>query len=444
MRVQATDVAPVVVLPGETVATQKQNVLSSDATWMSIRWLIPEGEVVAPGDLVAVLGSYIWFFLSVEEAPYRAREAQADLRIAQARAAAARHRAEDALRKAEEDLEEARAYLSDLEAGPSPEAVALVQVAVKKARLRSQSFAKSLARLAALPSDARAGCDEEAIRHKLTLAGYDWDEAELTLQKTLRGASGEDLLAARGQVEEAEAALAAARDALAGEQESLSADVAVAEAAAGSAEAAAVVWAKRRASLRIEADRSGVTCWPATYKGGKARPGLNTLCVSPIVTIVDPGSVVFVASAAERDVARLSVGQPATVYLSALGGRPLAGTVTSVALTTRDLAERQFFGQEESWERTGVGLYDVTISTVGGADVRAGMNGRAALQVGAPAQRLVLPRACVAIASDGAWVLVKAGGAWRPRELEGHLMDEDHFAVTLGLEAGETVALLAE
>jgi hypothetical protein len=101
--------------------------------------------------------------------------------------------------------------------------------------------------------------------------------------------------------------------------------VAAAEALVAEARAAAALARARLDETRLMSPVSGLVLHKNMEVGETASPGAS------ILTLVDPGDVWLRAYVSETEVARLRIGQPASITVDAFAGRRFEGTVSEIA-----------------------------------------------------------------------------------------------------------------
>jgi hypothetical protein len=187
----------------------------------------------------------------------------------------------------------------------------------------------------------------------------------------------------------------------------------------------------------IFARRSGLVVYEtfvAASAPRKVRVGDRVTASQGIVTIPEVARMVVETSASERDMHRLTVGQPATIRLEAYPALTFTGRVARVGTLARHVSSG---GSEDK-------RFDVIVDVdaAGGADLRPEMTARVDIRLATRRQVLVVPVNAV-FARDGepvCRVLVAAGIESRPvtvGESSAHVVE-----VTSGLAEGERVSLV--
>ncbi|MCA3255591.1 MAG: efflux RND transporter periplasmic adaptor subunit [Alphaproteobacteria bacterium] len=160
-------------------------------------------------------------------------------------------------------------------------------------------------------------------------------------------------------------------------------------------------------------------------------PGQTVQAGTPIVTLGEAtGGYVLRAPLTDADLARVRIGQTATVTLQALGGAPLAARVVEIG------------GRGD--ERTGT--FEVELALPARPDLRSGLIGDARIRANAGAgagDGVVVPASAVwqARADQGFVYVVDARGRARSRLVGLGAVDDRQVVVTSGLTAGETVVI---
>ena len=445
VRVRRGTLTPTVVLPGEVKSTSARDVISHYRWFTSIRWLAPEGSLVRKGDVVAIVGNDDYAWQVQGKVRWLPQRQASELALRERTKLDAIDRSHTAL-KAKWRLEKAELALRAMAEGPDAADVSLAEIAVRSARLKLDAAEKALNRLHGL-SNAAAASEEELARreHEAALAKLALEKAQEDLRALKSGAPKLDLVAARAEVDAAKVELLSAQKEAGAASRKEAAELARLHEDVESYRVSVAARVDIVDKFRRVAPMSGLVVLPPLYLGGKARVGTPAMWTVPIMTIVDPRSVAFVARATERQVAKLAVGQPVTVSVDALPGKALAGEVVAIAMTSEDLSLKGRFGEREERRKTGVRVYDVTVKLDAPPEGTAleRMGGTATVEVGEPVEGVVVPRACVKESAGSFRVLAWRDGRWQPIELQIARWDEDRFVVASGLAAGEKVAILA-
>jgi RND family efflux transporter MFP subunit len=199
-------------------------------------------------------------------------------------------------------------------------------------------------------------------------------------------------------------------------------DAAEAAASAANARLAQAGFVQRYA--RIVAPTAGVVLRRHVEAGQNVQAG------TPVVTIGEAtGGFVLRAPLTDADLARVKIGQAATVTLQALGGEPLAAKVSEIG------------GRGD--ERTGT--FEVELALPAQPGLRSGLIGDARIETGSadPGAGVVVPASAVwqARADQGFVYVVDAKGRARSRLVGLGAVDDRQVVVTSGLAPGESVVV---
>ena len=194
-----------------------------------------------------------------------------------------------------------------------------------------------------------------------------------------------------------------------------------AEAAAQSAQAQVRATAFDVDAARVEAPGAGLVL------RRHAEPGQIVMAGEPVVTLAeaDEGFVLRVPLA-DRDLRRLSVGQPAAVRIGALGTPPLAGRIIEIG------------GRSDS--ATGTFEAEIALPMIEG--LRSGLIGDAEIVAAGPATGTTIavpPLAVFAARAGEGFVYVVRSGRARARLVRLGTVDDRRVEVVAGLRPGERV-----
>ncbi len=320
-----TDV-PVVAQGGEGSVVAEAVI--EPAEWNDVRFDIPgvvaevlvqEGDTVAAGDPLARLDS-----ASLERA---VAQAQTNLR-----------QAEIALEQLQEPAEEADVRRAE-------NAVSQAAAALNAAQLNLQAVQNSALLNEAL-EDAQEAYDEAKRRYEISLARYNrgeidywyvdhdrklYEDAELALRRVQQQGAAQQT-AARNEVTRAQQAYQEAQDALARLLEGAkSSEIEAAELAVRAAQLALAEAQDNLARAALTAPFAG-TVTAVNVKGGDVVAAGQSACVLATLDQLQARTT----DLTELDVARVAVGQPATVTVDALPGEEFTGTVSAIALQAGD------------------------------------------------------------------------------------------------------------
>ena len=279
-------------------------------------------------------------------------QAQAQLDSARAKlsqvragaAAAERQAAEASVVAARAQLEKAQAELSKLQTPPSQDEVTSAKAAMEKAKIALANDQAAYDKIAWKPD---AAATKEAVA--LWQATVDYQAAEANYNIKMAGPRPEDVAAATKNVESGAAQLASAEAKLAQLQAGPTADdLAIAQAAVTQAENQLALKRSPATEADLQVARAAVDQAKAAVQSAQYNLDNATLVApfagavaavnamagemvsGPVLTLVDPKSLRVDVTLAETDVAKVEVGQQATLTFEALGGQRLLGKVISV------------------------------------------------------------------------------------------------------------------
>lgn len=170
------------------------------------------------------------------------------------------------------------------------------------------------------------------------------------------------------------------------------------------------------------------------------RVGDQVQAGSAIAEVLDLGQLEIGADVDENDRARLSVGQPATLTLDALGGRVVQARVSAIGT----IMPQRFFGPGAAGPSR---MFPATLALTGpAADLRPGLTGRVTI-AGAPQVGVLhVPRGAVFERDGGTVVFVRGGsgggtvGGFTPTPVK-VLGRTEMSAVVEGVAEGTAIAL---
>ncbi len=201
------------------------------------------------------------------------------------------------------------------------------------------------------------------------------------------------------------------------------------------------------AAMEVRAPKDGVLSIRGHYERQvgrwmQYRPGSKVYKHDRVADIVNPGKVTVEIMLHEADIDRVLVGTKARIALPAYPGRVFTGEILEIGGVGRDRADVAPRGYEHG--KAGVVMFNATVSLDGnGVEFRPGMSAIVELIVEAPNAQLVLNRAAVLRDGDAFFVLQQKGGQVQRVPVEGRVLNESSFAVTAGLEEGDTVVVQA-
>jgi len=304
--------------------------------------LVEEGDEVTTGQVLARLETReLELQVAQAEASLAAAEAQlAKLKAMPdendvAAAEAVLEAAKAGVQTAEGAVASARANLARVAAGPTPEEIAIAERRVEQAKNAlwgAQTSRDSICgRVGSGPFDAQqSDCDN--AQANVQRAEEELRIAELQLQQLRNGPRDEDVAAARAQLQQALGQLASAKAQVRQAEANLARarkgpsaeDLAAARAQVDQARVALELARLRLDDAVIKAPFDGTVTAVNIESGQLAVVGAPAIVVAKL----EPLHVSLTID--ETDIARLQVGQPATITLDAFPGKELHGTVTDV------------------------------------------------------------------------------------------------------------------
>jgi HlyD family secretion protein len=353
----ATDV-PVVAQAGENTVVAEAVI--EPAQWNDVRFDVPgivaemlvqEGDTVAAGDPLARLDT-----ASLQRAV---------------------EQAETALRQAEIALEQLQEPVEEADVRRAQNAVAQAAAALNAAQLNLQAVQNSPLLNESL-EDAQQAYDDAKERYDISLERYNrgeidywyvdhdqqiYEDAQLALERVQQQGDAQET-ATRNEVTRAAQAYQEAEDGLARLLEG--ADALAVESAEVAVQAAQVALDEAQGNLEkasLEAPFAG-TVTAVNVKAGDVVAAGQSGCVVATLDQLQARTT----DLTELDVARVAVGQTATVTVDALPGQEFAGTVDEIALQAGD------------YRGDVVYAVTVTLTGVGDAPLRWGMTALVEIQ----------------------------------------------------------------
>lgn len=203
---------------------------------------------------------------------------------------------------------------------------------------------------------------------------------------------------------------------------------------------------ERLAKTEVRAPISGtVTALPIKV-GETAVASATGIAGSSLMTIADVGSIVAEVNVDEADVARVAVGQTASVYPAAFPDQPVRGTVESVAMVPKPAAPGAQQGRN----------YVVKLRLDdAGVPLRSGMTSRVEIATAGGAARAAIPLQAVLNEEredDGpkagkdaqrhvSYVYAVAGERAQRKEVTLGVSDDAHQEIVKGLAVGEQIVV---
>lgn len=271
---------------------------------------VQEGQVVAASQEIARL----------DPTDVELQVAQAEAGLAIARAGlqqASKGAAPEEVAAARAALTSAQENLKRLQAGPTETDVEIARLRWEQAK--DQLWSAQAQRDAIAGNPMASGASVEQARGAVAAAEMAAEIARLQYEQVQQGIGESELRAAEAQVAQAQANLARLTGGPAAES------VAVAEAQVQQAEVALAMAQRSLNQMVLKAPFAGTITRLDLQVGQMVGPS------APVGVLAGAAGLEIVADMSEIDVARLSVGQEATITLDALPDRPLKGHVATVA-----------------------------------------------------------------------------------------------------------------
>ncbi len=400
--------------------------------------LVEEGEEVTAGQALARLETGE---LELQVAQAKASLAAAEAQLAKLKAMpdeddvvaaeAALAAAKAGLQTAEGAVAGARANLARVESGPRPEEIAIAERRVEQAKNALWAAQTSrdgiCGRVGSGPFDARqSDCDN--AQATVQRAEEELRIVELQLQQLRNGPREEDVAAARAQLQQALGQLASARAQVRQAEANLARarkgpsaeDLAAAQAQVDQARAALELARLRLDDAVIKAPFDGTVTAVNIESGQLAVAGAPAI----VLARLEPLHVSLTID--ETDIARLQVGQPATVTLDAFLGAELRGTVTEISPVASIQQGVVTYGVRVDLEPTDV-------------PVRPGMTANVNIEVARKENALLIPNRAVRFQGGQRVVSIVRDGEIVEVPIAVGLSNEEQTEVLSGLSEGDVV-----
>lgn len=406
-----------------------------------LRWVVAEGQQVAPGEVVAALEAGE-LEADAQQARHAQRAAEGEALRAQAqvraaleevrRAQAAADAARAQVQQAEAALRAAQARLAELVANPRPEDVRQAEAAVKSAQAaweQARQVLEAQERLHREGATSRAQVEAARAQHDALLAQL--QQAQAQLDRVRAGPPQEAVAAAREQVRQAEAARQGAASQLRQAEAALQAATAALDQARAAALAAVERAAQARAARRAAEERLARSVLRAPFAGQATRVYLREGAVVspavPVLTLADASRWV-VAEVEEADVGKVRVGQRARITADAYPGLAVPARVVGVA------------GQVDT--KVGTRVVRVRLDLESRTPLRVGTGVDVDLVIRRVPGALLVPLEAVVSAADGGSQVYRVeDGVVRVRSVKTGERNEDQVVVLDGLREGDLVVV---
>ena len=340
--------------------------------------------------------------------------AVAQLQSMQTPTAAALQSAESAVTTAQANYNSAVAKLNLIKAGPLPTDVTQAQAALSQAQATLTSAQANYAKVQAGPLATDVTQAQDAVdQAQATLAS-----AQAKLAQDNAGPLAADVAAAKSTLAQAQANLAATNG------PPLATDVALDQQQVNLAQAAVDQAKLNLANATLTAPFAGMI---AAVNASVGEQVGNT----PIITLVDPSAIRIDGTVDETDVAKLKVGQPATVTFDALPGTTLDGKVTAIS--------------PSGTATQGVVSYLVSVNVTNPpSSLKGGMSATVTIQTQKENNVLLLPLRAVTTRGQTHTVeVLPAGKGAKPevKPVQIGAQNDTQVVITSGLNPGEQVII---
>lgn len=189
---------------------------------------------------------------------------------------------------------------------------------------------------------------------------------------------------------------------------------------------------EQRSKTEIKAPISGRVVALPIKVGETAIPSTSAFAGAQLMTIADTSQIQAELKVDEADIARVAVGQRASVYAAAFPDNALKGTVEKIALAPT------IEGQGRAYKVT------VLIEAPAGLALRSGMSVRADIQLGDGQRKLAVPVEAVNTDTDEAgktvrYVWIAKDGVARKAVVETGVSDDRWEIVVRGVSQGDDI-----
>ncbi len=345
--------------------------------------LVKDGDPVQAGQVVARqettdLGP------RVRQATAAVSAARAQYNQALATAKQGPQRTSAGLQAAEARLKQARASLEKIRSGARTEERKQARAAVEAARTGMEVARKEMERdieLLAQGAISQSQADRSRAAYAASLAQYEQAmEGERILTN---GARTEDITAVEQEVRAAEQAVRSERANKALDVQFTYAVQSARAALDGALEQLALAQSAM-SDANIRSPFSGTVSGRPMQAGTYAGPG------TPILRVVDTGSVYFEADVTEDQVSEMTTGLAVQISVKSSSRDPIPGRVVAVNPVATQTGR----------------LFKVRISVEAAGVVKAGMFGTASIQLGTPVQAITVPMSAVLGSGSDRYVFV--------------------------------------
>lgn len=380
---------------------------------------VREGDAVRSGQPVVQLDR--------SDAEASLRQARAGLESARARLSQARTNASvtdvqssAAIRQAKAALTAAEANLQKIRKGARSQERMMAESSVATAKANLDNAQANLRRMKQLFNEgaiAEAQLDVAQTQYDVALAQYNSAKQNLSLVE--EGARTEDVRAAETQVTQAREALRTAQ-ANAAQIALRREDIKAAMAGVSQAEAQVAIAREQLSNTVVRSPISGIVSERLTEVGETVSPGV------PLMNVVNLGSVYFQADVSETVLAKVNIGQAASVAVDAYPGQTFVGKVQkinpSASVKTRNFSVRVGIPNPDS-------------------KLKPGMFARGSIITGVNTSALLVPKDAVEERNGRQYVFVINDGSVDMREINTGLSNAEFIEVLRpsNLATGEVI-----
>lgn len=396
--------------------------LSPKISGKVIRFTCREGDRVSAGQIVAQLDTSD-LSAQVAQAKAAVLSARARLRQAQTAVTIQDTQVETDIGKAKAALESAKSNLAIVKAGARSQERLVAQNSVDSAKASMDNEKLNLDRVRNLYTQgavSKQSLDNALMQY--TVASRQYDSAVQQLSLIHVGARPEEINAAEANVKQANEQL---KMAYASRNQKIARrdDVQAAKAVVAEAEASLSYAKTQLANASIRTPISGVLSKRLTEPGQMASPG------AAVAQVVALNSVYLDANASEMDIARVKLGQMATVRVDALPNQVLKGTVIKV-LPTANAENRKF---------------SVRIALDNGKNLlHPGMFARAQVEVEKHPNAMIIPKDALVEKGNTNYVFVVENNIAKLRPVETGITSTTEIEILRGVTAHEKVITLGQ
>ncbi|HMO03312.1 MAG TPA: efflux RND transporter periplasmic adaptor subunit [Kiritimatiellia bacterium] len=419
---------------GEVLSREANRIIPRIKRSVQVSFMVPEGSRVAKDDVMARFAS--------EEIDQRLNEAEATLADRELQVVSARTDLEiqeldnaNALKLAEQAVSDAQLELKKFTEGDEPKDVRAAELRIATSEserdrtIRKHAEAKDLLKEGFITEDQ---VEEERIA--METAAVEAETAQLELRilheydlPLRRNKALSNLEKARTELEKT-----SKKNEVQGQNKRQALDNAIRARDRAVLDLDAL--RKERVDFEVRAPIGGVVNYGDPnnqWRRGDIQVGMNLNPGEVLFTLPDMSAMMANVNVPEADVDKVKAGQPASVYIEAMGRRSFTGEVVRVAEVANP----------SGWMSADVKEFKVEISLPGGEGLRPGFSCEAEIVVDVVPETLLLPIQAVFRDGDG-WVVYKGAPATAEKKPVGiGRISVTHIEVLDGLKKGERVLL---